>query len=122
VRPGFARPNRAAGVYVAQVKPLEPHPPGPFRAEDPPPEPPPREAVRTVTEVKLRSTRPEPHAGHPGRFPAEYSDMDIRVSKTCPHSKQAKSYAGTGVSALLGLGSSSPAGKSMKAAPEVQVP
>lgn len=59
-----------------QVKPPCPQ----LGAGPPAPPEPALEPVRTLTEVKLRSTSDEPHWGHSGLLPSEYSDMDIRTS------------------------------------------
>jgi hypothetical protein len=47
---------------------------------------PPRDPVKTLKELKLRSALFEPHWGHSGLLPSEYSDMDIRTSKETPQS------------------------------------
>jgi hypothetical protein len=45
-------------------------------------------------EEKLLSGFSDPHSGHFGRIPEEYSDMDMRSSKTCEQSGQENSYLG----------------------------
>jgi hypothetical protein len=57
--------------------------------------PPPREPVRTFTDVNVRSTFVPPHDGHGGAAPSEYALMDIRTPKGWLQSRQTKSYAGT---------------------------
>jgi len=69
-------PARTGRHHQAQVKPVGPQ----LEAEDALPEPA-LDPVRTLTEVKLRSTSSEPHWGQGGLFPFPYSDMDIRTSK-----------------------------------------
>ena len=49
-------------------------------------EPPLLDPVRTLTDVKLRSTESDSHSGHSGFTPSEYADMDILFSKACPQS------------------------------------
>jgi hypothetical protein len=64
----------------AQVNPECPQPGGLAEAE-----PPPRDPVRTLTELKLRSASVDPHSGQVGVTPSAYADMDILFSKGCPH-------------------------------------
>lgn len=69
-------PARTGRQDHAQVNPVGPQ----LEAEEERPDPA-RDPVRTLTEVKLRSTSSEPHWGQAGLFPFAYSDMDIRISK-----------------------------------------
>jgi hypothetical protein len=65
------------------VNPLCPQPEELVEAE-----PPLRDPVTTLTEVKLRSASVDPHWGQLGFEPSEYADMDILFSKGCPQSWQ----------------------------------
>jgi hypothetical protein len=79
-RPPPARTGRQG--QWAQVNPVCPQLPPPLGAGfDPVLDP-----TKTLTEEKLLSALPDPHSGQSGRFPSEYSDMDMRTSKECPQS------------------------------------